>query len=241
MSLAVYPRFGLFLALSFAVGVVGCCRGKKPSPAGLVELTAADGQKVFVVYGSSSQKRVMVYLHGRCDDPREALGVFADSLKAQGHIVAPLGPEQRGCLGGTTQWASDGAKLDAQIRAAVAAAEKKVNGRWNHDDQVLIGYSQGAARGEDLLPAQPRFRRAIFLGSPDAPDARFYSNVAAAAFLAGEKDRRDLMLTGEQALKRAGKPVKFFLLPGAEHGDFGPQGGAVMAQALAFVLTPGQG
>jgi predicted esterase len=224
--------------LLLALVSAGCCARKKKTPAGLVELTTADGQKALVIYGTSTQKRVIVYLHGRCDDPRDALAAFADELKGQGHLVAPVGSESSGCINGATQWTGDLGRLDAQIRAAVAAAEAKVKGRWEQQEQVLIGYSQGAARGEDLLPAQPRFRRVIFLGSPEAPDARRYAGVTAAAFLAGEKDRRDLMMTGEQALRRAGKPVRFFLLPGAEHGDFGPQGGAVMAEALAFVLAP---
>ena len=219
----------------------GCARRKRPPPAGLVELTAADGQKVLVVYGSAGQKRVLVYLHGRCDDPRDELATFADGVRGQGNIVAPVGTEKSGCLGGTTQWSGDLGRVEAQIRAAVAVAEQNVKGKWALEDQVLIGYSQGAARGEDLLPAHPRFRRVIFLGAPVAPDVRHYGGVVAAAFLAGERDRRDLMITGEQALRRAGKPVKFFLLPGAEHGDFGPQGDAIMGAALAFVLDPSRG
>src|SRR5262249_6801706 len=155
-------------AVFLALGVAGCCAALRPAPPGIVELTAADGRKLLVVYGTSGQKRIMVYLHGRCDDPREALAAFADAVKGQGNVVAPVGPDG-GCPGGHTQWGSDGAKLDAQIRAAVAAAEKNVGGRWDQADQVLMGYSQGAARGEDILPQQPRFKRAIFLGSPEAP------------------------------------------------------------------------
>lgn len=236
MRAALAPRL-LVLAALLAPAASGCCSSLRPLPSGVVSLTAADGQRVLVAYGAAGQKRVMVYLHGRCDDPGEALGAFAAAVKGKGHVVAPVGPEG-GCPGGNTQWGSDPARLDAQIQAAVAAAEKKVGGRWDRGDQVLIGYSQGAARGEDLLPRQPRFRRVIFIGSPEAPEARFYGGVAAVALLAGERDRRDLMVAGEQALRRAGKPVKFFLLPGAEHGEFGPQGGPVMAAALGFVLNP---
>jgi dienelactone hydrolase len=230
----------LLVAVLLFLGALlaGCCARKKHHPPqGMVELTAADGQKVLVLYGSSTQKQVLVYLHGRCEDVEDSLGDFAPSVVGQGHVVAPVGPEG-GCLGGQRQWGGDPGRIDGQIRAAVAAAEARVRGKWDHEDQVLIGYSQGAARGEALLPSQPRFRRVIFLGAPSAPSARAYGSVVAAAFLAGEKDRRDLMMTGEQALRRAGKPVKFFLLPGADHGEFGPQGGPVMASALAFVLNP---
>lgn len=234
----------LALSLALAASLAGCCsprkalRSVKPMPAGIVELKAADGGRVLVQYGGATQGRALVYLHGRCDDPREALAAFAAAVTGQGHVVAPVGAEG-GCPGGNSQWGDNLEKIDRQLRAAVAAAEAHVGGSWDESEQVLVGYSQGAARGEALLPLQPRFRRVIFVGSPDAPDPRRYKSVTAAAFLAGERDRHDLMLTGEQSLKKAGKPAKFFVLPGADHGKFGPEGGPVMAAALAFVLAPG--
>lgn len=241
------------LAVLFALPLLGGCKRfpigggytreaeaePPPAPRGTRELTASDGAGLLVHYGSPGQKRVLVYLHGKCDEPGPALEAFAGSVEGQGHVVAPRATEP--CPNGKTMWTTDIDQLDAQIRAAVDAAEASAGARWSKEKQVLIGYSQGAARGEALVARQPRFAWTVFIGAPEAPSAEAYGNVTAASFLAGDKDRQDLMKRGEKALQEAGKPVRYLVLPGAEHGEFGPDGGRVMREAVGFVLEPTQG
>lgn len=216
----------------------GCCGGKGSGPArgALVDLTGARGK---VALGGRGARRVLVYLHGRCDLPGDA-AAFVASATAQGHLVAPEGDEP--CPGGKgTAWSSSVDRVQQRIDEALNAAENTggLGASWDRNDVVLIGYSQGADRAENLAAKFPgRYRRVVLLGAPDAPSARALAGTTAVALLAGERDRRDLMMQGEASLRQAGKRVKFWLLPGAEHGDFGPQGNQVMGEALAFVLAP---
>jgi hypothetical protein len=46
------------------------------------------------------------------------------------------------------------------------------------------------------------------------------------------------MREGADALLRAGIPARFFLLPKARHGQYGPEGDRVLGEAFAWLLSP---
>lgn len=180
-----------------------------------------------------------MYLHGKCVGARPDLQAVGAAMAAHGHVVAPLGSEA--CPNGQTMWTTDPIQLDQQVQSAVSTVERASGLSLDPSDQILVGYSQGADRGEALAAQQPRFKRLVLIGSPAAPAAGSFLHATAVALLAGSLDRQDLMKTGEKNLEAAGKPVEFLLLPGAEHGSFGPEGPRVMNEALSFVLTPPRG
>lgn len=49
------------------------------------------------------------------------------------------------------------------------------------------------------------------------------------------------MRAGTEVLAAAGKPVRFFLLPAAKHGEFGPEGNRVVGEMLSWLLDTAQG
>lgn len=202
------------------------------------EVTSVSGERALFMSAGSRERKVTVYLHGRCDDPRDALSAVGAALLAHGHVVAPVGTGP--CPGGHgTMYTADIAALERQVDMALDAAEQKSGLLWERSSLTIVGYSQGAARAEDLARRSPRYKRVVLIGAPETPQVAALAGASAVALLAGERDRQDLMKTGEMLLKRAGKPVRFFLLPDAEHGHFGPEGDRVMGEAMAFVMQAG--
>jgi hypothetical protein len=59
--------------------------------------------------------------------------------------------------------------------------------------------------------------------------------------LGGERETTGHMRAGTQVLAAAGKPVRFFLLPAAKHGEFGPEGNRVIDELLSWLLLAGSG
>ena len=53
--------------------------------------------------------------------------------------------------------------------------------------------------------------------------------------MAGSRDRQDRMRAGERAFRAAGIPATYRVLPGAGHGEMGPEGERVMGEALAWL------
>lgn len=204
------------------------------APGVLVSLPVPGDSPIAFVRAKSPSKRVVVYLPPKCVDADASFRAWALDVS---HDVSSIGlVGDAPCPGSPhKQHSNDVARVTARVDAALAAASSVA--AIDRAALVLVGYSQGAARAEDLVQADPtRFSRALLIAAPEAPQVSHLGRARAVATAAGERDRRDLMLVGTQALSRAGTPVKFFLLPGAAHGEFGPEGGRVMKEALAWLF-----
>ena len=59
------------------------------------------------------------------------------------------------------------------------------------------------------------------------------------ATLAGQNDVQQPMREGAEALSKAGVRARFFLLPKARHGQYGPEGERVLGETFAW-LTGGR-
>ena len=61
--------------------------------------------------------------------------------------------------------------------------------------------------------------------------------------MAGALDRRRHLQGAAEAISAAGIPATFLVLPGARHGEYGPEGERVLGEALrwAFERAPPQG
>ncbi|MCC6644287.1 MAG: hypothetical protein IT374_01790 [Polyangiaceae bacterium] len=238
----VARAIALLFALLATLGLAGCKRvrgalGSKPAEVArgvVVSLEVPGDVPVAFVRATSASKRVIVYLPPRCVDAGESFREWAvvasrdaSALGLTGDTPCPASPHQ--------QLTTDITKLSSRVDAALSAAAAV--SQIDRASIVLAGYSQGAARAEDLVQHDPaRFPRALLIGAPEAPQVSHLGRARAVATAAGERDRRDLMLTGTQALGRAGVPSRFFLLPGAAHGEFGPEGGDVMLEAIAWLF-----
>lgn len=235
-------RAGATAVLALSLVSTACCRpgrsrGAAPSaavaPGAVVSLAVPDDAPVSFVRARAASRRVIAYLPPRCVDAEASFREWAPGVAADWSVVGLQGDVP--CPGSPwRQYSPDASRVAARVEAALAAAAAAAP--IDRASLVLVGYSQGAARAEDLVQLDPaRFSRVVLIGAPEAPQVSHLGRARAVATAAGERDRRDLMLVGTQALTRAGTPVRFFLLPGAEHGEFGPEGGRVMSDALGWV------
>lgn len=244
----------VLLALSVLVASTGGCTRKqaqaqaRPEAAnvgttttrasGIATVDVPDDKKVYVVDGNASVHRPIVYLHGMCADPRDDLEAWGGLAKDHGTIIAVVGDVPCPNKPGRTQWTNDAASIDERIANAVNAVARSRGTTFDLSEIVVIGESMGAARAETLATKFPdRYTRLVLVGSPETPSPDNLRNVKAVANLAGEKETQAKMRQGTRALDGAGTPVRFWELPGATHGEYGPEGQRIMSEAVAFVLA----
>ncbi len=237
-------------AWGLLMGAAGCSRKASASdapaaisdgefPIGTSVSVAIEGDaSVQVAHSALSNHGAIVYLHGRCTEPAIDVERIAQATSHHGTLLAPQGDEA--CPGGKGfRWTTDIEAIQSRIDRALQAVAAVRGGALDPSQITLIGYSEGAARAEALAHAFPaRYPRVILIGAPTAPTAANLAGAHAVALLAGQKDRQDLMKIGLQSLEHASKPARFFELPGAEHGEFGPEGERVMSEVLDFVAEP---
>jgi pimeloyl-ACP methyl ester carboxylesterase len=136
-----------------------------------------------------------------------------------------------------TRWPKDVSLIQARIDKALAVVKSARGGLLDTDHLALIGYSQGAHRGEGLAGMYPdRYEYLILGGSPEAPSPQNLAKSRSVAIVGGEREDVSHMRAGDEALRRAGVRSKFFLLPRAAHGDYGPQGPEVLARVFAWMF-----
>ena len=103
---------------------------------------------------------------------------------------------------------------------------------------MVIGYSQGATRAEQLARNHPdRYAWLISIAAPRAPSPQGLGHLERAVMMAGERDRQDAMKAATEAFNRAGIPTTFIELPGARHGSMGATPELSMAQAFDWMFT----
>lgn len=190
-----------------------------------------------VAHANGKNDRAIVYLHGMCGDSNGA-DRFADLLTRYGTVVvvrATIPCEDRPGY----RWPAEPQDIEPRILSALSHVAQLRNGLLNTKEVVLFGYSQGAHRGEKLADAYPeRYRDLILGGPPTAPTPEKLHSVRRVAILGGELEDTEHMRLGDDDLRAAGKSSRFFLLPSAHHGSYGPQGALVIREALAWTLGP---
>lgn len=194
---------------------------------------------VLVVIGKPDVKRPIVHLHGMCGSPKSDLDAWGSTVaKDHGTIIAVTGDVPCPGQPGLFQWSSDADELDARISAAIDAVNAARSLDLDKNEVLLVGESMGASRAELLATKKPeRYPRLVLVGSPQTPSPQNLAGVRAVANLAGEKEGQAAMKNGARALSAAGKASQFWELPGAVHGEYGPEGARIMSEAVAFVAT----
>jgi hypothetical protein len=77
----------------------------------------------------------------------------------------------------------------------------------------------------------------ILGGAPRQPSTDRLHRARAVVVLAGEHDRRIYLKEGADALAATRVPTAFRILPGAGHGEYGPEGRRIMAESLAWLFA----
>jgi predicted esterase len=198
------------------------------------EVAVPGDTPVYVLQAAEpSNSRALVYLHGRCGRIH-AVDAWPEAARAYGTLIALRGdkpcPEQR------RRWGTDIDELHQRILKALRAIKKLRRGALATDEVTLFGYSQGATRAEGLARRYPRiYRRVILGGPPTQPSPAHLSRALAIAVFGGDSETTEKMQLGAEELIAAGKKARFFTIPCAGHGDFGPEAERVMAEILSFV------
>ena len=203
-----------------------------PEPIHMAALNDGTEAPTFVLRGSPRGDALLVFLHGMCGHGLGYAQSFQFSAARRGTLIAPQGDVRCG-QGPWAAWSGDLEKLDQRIIGAFHAL--------GYDEPlreiVLIGYSQGASRAEELCRRHPeRYTRLISIGAPRPPSARGLGHLRAALMMAGEHDRQDVMQLGVRSLRRAGIPVSFQQIPEATHGAMGPTPEKTMGAALDWLF-----
>jgi len=185
-------------------------------------------REAFVLRGARGEDRI-VFLHGLCGHGMGYLQSFQFAAARHGLAVAPNGDVA--CSGPWRSWSGKLDSIEQQIENAFAAA-----GGPDPHQMTLIGYSLGATRAQALAAAhKDRYDALVLIAAPAAPSPNKLGHLRAAAMMAGSRDRKDAMKLAVKSFQRAGIPSRFFELPGAAHGEMGPEAERVMGEVLDWV------
>lgn len=186
---------------------------------------------VFVVRGRGMGPDKLVFLHGMCGHGLGYAQSFQHASARKGTLIAPQADVVCG-EGPGAKWSQDVAALDARIVAAFRSLgfEEPV------EDICVLGMSQGATRAAALARKFPeRYTRLVSMGAPTAVETSGLSRLRAAVLMVGQRERKDLIRSSEQALSRRGVPAKSFIIPDADHAGMGPTPEKTMAEALDWL------
>jgi pimeloyl-ACP methyl ester carboxylesterase len=194
-----------------------------------------EDQPALVIRGEGA--RPIVYLHGMCSEPRSDLEAWGSSVSAYGTVIGLVGDTRCASATGNATWTNDPAAIDARIGAAIDALRAR-GVALDPSEMIVIGESLGASRAEALASRFPaRYTRVILVGAPQTPSPKSLGRAKAIALLAGEREPQEKMLQGTAGLEAHGLAARFWELPGATHGTYGPEGARAMAEAVAFVAA----
>jgi pimeloyl-ACP methyl ester carboxylesterase len=219
---------GVLLAAS------GCAKREAQAQLGdAVPVAAARPQE-----NGAPSTRPIVYLHGMCSDPKEDLAAWGHAAEKHGTVVTVMGDVACPDKPGQLKWSTDAEAIDAKIDATLKEVADARGIRFEPGDMIVIGESMGAARAELLATKFPeKYSRLVLVGSPQTPSARNLKGAKAIATLAGENEQQTQMKAGTRALEGSGTPTRFWELPDATHGNYGPDGERIMNEAITFVAS----
>lgn len=207
----------------------------EPPPVAPVTLEIPRDKKVYVVFGRPGNAHVFVYLHGKCGDPL-AFRAFMQILPARGTLVAMRGDIK--CEGGQPNWSDDIMLLDKRIKKALDVVEEARGEPLDKDHLVAIGYSAGALRAESLSTRYPeRYPRVVLIGGPRAPKPGNLGKTERILLMAGSLDVRKPLRDAAADYVKAGRTARFVEIPGAKHGEYGPEAEAIMSDGLDWIAA----
>jgi predicted esterase len=205
---------------------------------------AVKGDKpVEAVLGPEDNGNVIVYLHGVCGDVMAFKSWVAAATK-HATFISMRGEEKCDKRPGRHKWVYDNRRLEVRIDKAIAAvetlrqagADSRVIVPLDPTKVVLVGYSQGAHRVESMARHDPgRFPRVVVIAPAREPHVESFEKSDRVVLMAGEKDAKQHIKDAYDKLKAAGKEVSYLELPGARHGEYGPEGERVMGEGFDWL------
>jgi predicted esterase len=173
--------------------------------------------------------RAIVYLHGMCGDPARA-AEWAQVAQRHGTLIALRA--ENPCPGQVGHyWRGDATYLDYRIKKAIRSVADALDLPLDETDVVLIGYSQGAQRAEDLAWVFPeRYSRLALLSGPAPPRTAHVKRTRALAIARGEREYQRPFRAFVARLAPHHSRLGYFEFPGARHGELGDAAPRVMGE-----------
>jgi pimeloyl-ACP methyl ester carboxylesterase len=199
-----------------------------------VSVPVPGDKPLYVIHAAPEVTRPIVYLHGWCGRP-EAPEAFKQAAARHGTLISLTAELE--CPNGRTRWHKQrtGAQHE-RIQRALSVVREARGGALDPEKLVLFGYSQGAARAYRLAMRFPSaYPRLVLGGPPERPAPGWFPGARAIAVLGGERETTEAMRDGTAALQEAGKLARYFLIPSARHGDFGPQAEPLMDEVFSWL------
>jgi predicted esterase len=191
---------------------------------------------VHVYHAPAEQRRAVVYLHGVCGDIN-AVRSWIDRAVSFGTFIELVGDSPCEHHPGRYAWKAPVTSILDRVRVALRTVKAVRGGLLDTDQIVLFGYSQGAARAEAMAHDAPGLFTHVVLGSPpEEPDPQLLGACQSVVVLGGSEESTRHLEAGVAALVSAGVRARFVSLPGAAHGQYGPQAPAVVTDALGWLL-----
>lgn len=188
---------------------------------------------LYVIHAPADNRRVLIYLHGLCGKV-DAANSWRETATAHGTLIALLGDLD--CPNGRSKWSKKTSLHHERIQRAIATIQAARGGLLDPQDLILIGYSQGAARASRLALRHPNvYSRLVLGGPPERPSTGYLGRARAIAVLGGELETTEYMRAGTAHLQEAGKLARYFMLPKARHGEYGPEAERVMSEVFDWL------
>ena len=187
-----------------------------PAPARVERIRVPGDVVASLVRSSDGAPPTTVFLPGICSSSVGYLMAFPEAARRQGGVVALDGDQPCGNLVGYHSFSWDAAKLHARIEAAAAAAGLTTVPR---EGLTLVGYSQGAALGEQLVQRWPtRYARVVLIAPPTDPTAARFAEARAVVTMSCSRDVPWKMKEATSRFTKAGIPSTYLEMPGCTHG-----------------------
>jgi len=186
-----------------------------------------------IVRASDGAAPAVVFLPGLCSNATAYLMSFPEAARHAGGVVALDGDQP--CAPGFRSFSWDATRLHARIEAATAAAAAAAGVPAREGGVTLIGYSQGASLGEQLVARWPdRYTRVVLIGAPVDPSAAKLAPARAVVTMSCSRDVPARMRDAATRLTRSGVPSTYLEMPGCTHGNVA-DGERMMGEAFDFL------
>lgn len=202
-----------------------------PPPPRVAPLAVPGDRDAAIVRASDGRTPLTVFVPGLCSNAAAYLRGFADAAQRQGGVVAIEGDVPCGAGPAFHSFSWDASKLHARIERALAAAgaDPAATGI------TLVGYSQGAALGEQLAARWPdRYARIVVIGAPKDPSPKSFARSRGVVTMSCSRDVPARMREASRRIARAGVPSTYVQMPGCTHGNLA-DGDRVFDEAFAFL------
>ena len=204
------------------------------APAKVEKLLVPGDQAISLVRSKDGAAPTTVFVPGVCSNANGYLQAFPEAAKKQGGVVAIEGDQPCGNLAGYHTFAWDAVKLNGRIMAAFAASGLTTIPK---EGITLVGYSQGAALGEQLAQRWPaRYTRLVLIGAPTDPAAGHFSSAAAVVTMSCARDNTTRMKEATRHFNHADIPSSYIEMPNCTHGYI-TEGDRTLGEAFEFLRS----